>query len=117
MEFLTRFVFYGIGVFLEPIDMLPQVSVFFFELLDLVLELLLLAALAIPGGKSMASVDDAPGECERKHNGKDSAGGTPTLLKPLNGPLPKGKRLVGRLLFWTEQVWVLHSASTGKVVN
>jgi len=56
VEFLTRFVLDGIRIFLQTFDMLPQVSVLVFQLLTLVFELLLLAALSIPGGEAVAAV-------------------------------------------------------------
>ena len=114
MELFARFMLDSIRIFLQPFHVLAQVRVFFFKLLNLVLELLLLAALAVPGGKPVTAVHHAPRESEGKGNGEDGARRTPSLLKPLDGPLTQWKRLGGRFLFWTEQIWLLHLASAAK---
>ena len=111
MELLARLVLNRVRVVLEALDMLLDAGVFVLKLLDLVLELPFLVSLAIPGGRAVAAVDDTPCEGESQGDGEHRAGGAPAPLKPLNGSLRQRKRRSGRFLFFTEQIWVLHSAS------
>jgi len=108
VELFPSFVLDGVGVVLEAIDVLLKPGVFVLKFLYLVFELLFLAALAVPDGKAMTAVDHAPRESEGEENGENRSGGTPAVLKPLNGPLRQWKRLGGRFFFLTEQIWVLH---------
>ena len=50
VELLARLVLDRIGVVLEPVNVLLEAGVFVLKLLDLVFELFLLTALAVPGG-------------------------------------------------------------------
>ena len=50
VEFLASFMLDGVGIILEAIDVLLEPVVFVLLLLDFVFELLLLVALAVPGG-------------------------------------------------------------------
>jgi hypothetical protein len=60
----------------------------------------------------VAAIDDAPEKNQGECDGEEGPGGTPTLLHPLVGALAQWKRLVGRFLFFTEQIGLLHLAST-----
>jgi hypothetical protein len=115
VKFFASFVFDGVGVVLQVIHVLAQAGVFVFKLLDFVLELLLLIALSVPGGEPMTAVDYAPCKSKGEGYGKNSPGRSPALLQPMDGPLTERKRLDGRFLFFSEQIRVLHSASTAKV--
>jgi hypothetical protein len=111
VELFAGLVLNGVGVVLQSINVLAQAGILVFKLLDLVLELLFLAALAVPSGQTMTAVEHTPGEGKGESDGEDRAGRAPSLLKPLDGPFTRRKRLIGRFLFFTEQIWVLHSAS------
>ena len=102
MELFAGFMLDGAGAGFETIDVVAKVSVLLLEVLDLFLELFFLGALLIPSGQTVAAVDDTP---EKKHSecdGKDRAGGTPTLLNPEDSAFLKWKRLVGHFLVFTE---------------
>src|SRR5580658_5228068 len=102
MELFAGLVFDGVGAGFEAIDVVAQVSVFLLEVLDFFLELLFLGALLVPGGETVAAIDDAKGKGQSEGNGEERAGGTPTLLHPVDGALAKGKRLAGRFLVFSE---------------
>lgn len=107
VKFFPSFVLDGAGVGLEVVHVPAQAGVLLLQVFNFALELLFLGALLVPGGEAVAAVDDAPRKGEGEQDREDGTGRTPALLNPEVGALAKWKRLVGRFLFFGEQIGLL----------
>ncbi len=62
MQLLSRFVFNGVRVRLEPLNVIAQTGVFLLQILNLLPQLFVLGTLLLPGRQAMLAIHDAPSE-------------------------------------------------------